>query len=193
LKPVILFVVGAPGVGKTTIVRNFINHPFYPRPLFTEPPEPKWTVVVNPDTGTTPIAAVGWYKGETFDGGDTVPYSGAKAALEFWQSDLWQLSPELTIFDGARFATGPSYAYVTGFAEEVGAAVACVHLVALDAQLVARRQQRGSNQAPAWIKGATTSARNFAKRAGAVTIEVADVAAAVSQVRRVIADAAALE
>lgn len=189
MRPVILFVVGAPGVGKTTLVRGFLNHPFYPRPLFTEPPEPKWTVVVNPDTGTAPVVAAGWYKGETFDGGDTVPYSGARAALEYWRTDLWQLAPALTIFDGARFSTGPSYTYVKAFAAEVGAAVICVHLVAPDAELAARRQQRGSNQAPAWIKGATTGARNFAARVGAVEITVDGAAWAAARVHEVIADA----
>lgn len=171
----ILFIVGAPGVGKTNLTRQLLNHPWYPRPICTTPPEPKFTVAPDGNGGMRVVAA-GWYTGETFDGGDTVPYSGAKAALQFWAETLVPACPALTIFDGARFSTGPSLAYVQGFAEEVGARTVGVHLVASEAQLSERRKQRGSNQDPAWIKGATTGARDFAQRIGAVEIEARDPA-----------------
>jgi hypothetical protein len=162
MKPVILYVLGAPGVGKTTLVRGL----FGDRPLiFSEPPEPKWTVAMNPD-GPAAVAA-GWYKGETFDGGDTVPYSGARAALEFWAASMGMMPP-LTILDGQRFATAPSLAYLREVAPDH--AIIGVHLVATSEELATRRAARGSNQSPSWMKGATTGARNFAAKIGAVDV-----------------------
>ncbi len=188
MKPVILFVVGAPGVGKTTLVRGLLGDPNFQ--LMTEDAEPKWTAALEPEPGavTSGVRAVaaGWYKGETFDGCDTVPYSGASAALAFWAESLWSVGIPLTIFDGARFSTGSSLTYVRGFAKEVGAAIVGVHLVASEIALAARRAARGSNQAPAWIKGATTGAANFARKLGAIEIAAGDPADVLRQVRDVI-------
>lgn len=185
-----MFVVGAPGVGKTTLVRGLLGDSL----LFTDPPEPKWTVAAKPGNrsaeGRVIAVAAGWYKGETFDGGDTVPYSGARAAIDFWAEALLPLTP-LTILDGARFSTAPSLARIREVATSVGGAVTGVHLVAADADLVARRAARGSSQAPSWIKGATTQARNFA-----TAVDAWDVAAdytpdeVLAEVREVITHAA---
>lgn len=170
MRPVILYVLGAPGVGKTTLVRELIIGRAEQAPdlqvVLTDPPHPKWTMVAM--TRPCEMWAAGHYTGETFDGGDTVPYSGARAALEWWKD--WPCRPiPLTVLDGQRFATGPSLAFLRQHAGR--AVIIGVHLVARDAQLQARRQHRGSNQAPSWIKGATTGAANFAHKINATEIQ----------------------
>lgn len=167
MTPVILYVLGAPGVGKTTLVRTLLSYYSDDDPVLTQPPEPKWSLAGD-------AVAAGHYSGKTFDGADTIPYNGARAALEYWAQTLAESS--LTILDGARFSTGPSLARLRELAP--GHAIVGVYLVATDAQLDERRAARGSNQNAAWIKGATTVARNFAAKIGATTIEASyDVSA----------------
>lgn len=160
---VILYVLGAPGVGKTTLVRELLGSE-------TElVPSPKWTI------GQDHVAA-GHYKGETFDGGDTVAYNGARACLEFWNASLRpMLEPDsLTILDGDRFSSAPSLEYLRSLG---GVLVVGVHLQASTEALQARCAARGSKQNEAWMRGRITKARNFADKIGAYGVN-ADLSAA---------------
>lgn len=163
----VLYVIGEPGVGKTALVRWLLraaserhtNHAGGRAWTYTEPPAPKWTAA-----GIT--FAAGYYKGEAFDGADTIPYNGARAALEHWHTHIAPHA-ELTILDGARFSTRTSLANLRGY----GAQVLGVHLVA-PLEAIERRAKRAEKagtalQNPAWIKGAATGARNFAALIGA--------------------------
>jgi hypothetical protein len=122
-------------------------------------PKPKWT---EADNG----CAAGHYTGGTFDGADTVPYNGVKAALEFWKKELGVYP--LTVLDGDRFSNGGT---VTWFRDNApGHKVAVVHLGTTSERLDARRAERGSRQDRTWMKGRVTKAANFAKATGAVFI-----------------------
>lgn len=170
-----LFVIGAPGVGKTTAIRELVPELRPDSHLTrTEIEKPKWTVC-----GSTVLA--GHYRGQIFDGGDTVPYSGARAALEYWKVHLLPAAT-LTIFDGDRFSTQPSLDFV----REAGVRIVGVHLEAPTDVMSSRREARGSNQNETWIKGRVTKARNFADKIGALSLNVvispADVANWISQV-----------
>lgn len=186
-RPVVLFLIGAPGVGKTALARELLGQPesfrHSPWPLgfkgYTEPPLPKWTLA--DDAGAT--VAGGWYKGETFDGGDTVPYTGARKALEYWRDHL-AANAKLTILDGARFGTGPSSEFVRVICDERGYKMTGIYLVASDDVLASRRAGRGSHQAASWIKGATTASRNFAARIGAVELPAHLPVGAVAELAR---------
>lgn len=147
VSPQVVFFVGPPGVGKTSLVRKFLgsNDNCY----FTV--KPKWTVTVDDK-----IVAAGHYVGGTFDGADTVPYNGVNQALQFW--DLtFRSKASMTMFDGDRF----SHAGVLTFFRERGSRVACVYLKASDETLSERRAERGSKQNATWMKGRASKAKNF--------------------------------
>lgn len=152
-----LFVLGAPGVGKTTVIRQLVPSllPMSGKTL-TEIASPKWTVT------TDRTALAGHWRGTAFDGGDTVPYTGARAALEFWRDNLLP-NVDLTIFDGDRFSTKPSLEFIRA----TGVTIVGVHLVADETVLAGRRVARGSNQNETWLKGRVTKAANFADLIGA--------------------------
>lgn len=156
-----LFILGAPGVGKTTVVRQLVPAllPDSGKTI-TEIASPKWTVT------TDRTALAGHWRGTTFDGGDTIPYTGARAALEFWRDNILS-KVDLTIFDGDRFSTKPSLEFIRA----TGVRVAGVHLVASQTHLDLRRAARNSNQNETWLKGRVTKAANFARLIGAADID----------------------
>jgi len=156
MEAVALFVLGAPGVGKTSLVRSILGMPERTPALIERPA--KWTVKSGPDIGPIQdICAAGWYSGETFDGGDTVAYNGVKASLDFWEAKLLPRM-RLTIFDGDRFSNGPAFDRISRVASVAG-----LLLRAAPSVLEHRRLKRGSDQDPTWIKGRVTKAENFAR------------------------------
>ncbi len=149
----ILFFVGAPGVGKTTLVRSFMD---YMDGEEDTPPKreliakPKWTIAKDV------YCAAGHYTGSMFDGADTVGYNQATVTLDYW-FDRLSLTP-ITIFDGDRFSNKGSWEKFAplAFVRNV------VWVTAPDEVAAARRAGRGSNQNETWIKGRVTKAANFA-------------------------------
>jgi hypothetical protein len=142
-----MFLVGPPGVGKTTLARALLD----PDPYLVV--KPKWTV------GET-MCAAGHYSGGTFDGADTVAYNGVKAALDYWATNLHD-AVRWTLFDGDRF----SYEGVLDYFRAHGVAkLLCVNLAAGESTLSKRRAERGSNQNAAWMKGRVTKAQRFAEK-----------------------------
>lgn len=155
---VALWIVGEPGLGKTTIARALLAHPVALHP------SPKWTLTGwDPDNRSArePLAVVaaGHYTGEPYDGADQVPYSGAAPALEFWREVLAYRSA-LTIFDGDRF----SHAAAVEFVSRLGIDALCVHLATTDEYLGhTRRVMRGGRlPSPSWLKGRVTKSSRFA-------------------------------
>ncbi len=142
----VVFVVGAPGVGKTSLVRNLLGTVTWMND------SPKWTEAEHG-------VAAGHYKGGTFDGADTVPYNGVVAALEHW----WKMLAERrspTYFDGDRFSNASTLKWLSTNAPKYR--VVGLHLYAPQETLDERRAQRGSKQNAAWMKGRVTKAARFA-------------------------------
>ncbi len=154
----VLYLVGPPGVGKTTLVRSLLG-----LPASGELPlggyystNPKWTVLAD-------ACAAGIYDGGLFDGADTIPAPRYQAALDFWASTLAP-HKKLTVLDGDRFSHAKALAFL---AERARVIVA--HLTAPEEVHAARRAARGTKQDPSWVKGRVTKAANFvalAQKAG---------------------------
>lgn len=145
----VLFLVGPPGVGKTTLVRELLLRAD-PRGERTLVMKPKWTLAPT-------LALAGHYTGDTFDGADTVPYNGVADALNYWKAHI-RPKGILTILDGDRFSHGKAF----DFFNEAGAGVRVALLDASDDTLKLRRAARGSNQNASWLKGRETKSRKFA-------------------------------
>ena len=143
-----VWVVGPPGCGKTTMLRNYLD-PFDTEFII----KPKWTLTNN-------FILSGHYFGNVFDGGDTVPYNAFKDSLEYWSKFL--LANEkysVTIFDGDRFSTRYCLDYVSTFTERCF----CIFIDLPNDVLSERRRERGSNQNATWLKGRATKSKNFFK------------------------------
>lgn len=143
----VLWIVGEPGVGKTTVIRPFLEG------ALTYIARPKWTIVGGLSGS---ICAAGHYRGEPFDGADTLPIGDIKLALAYWEECLRDRA--LTILDGDKLSTASALARV----REAGAEVRCVHLMASEEMVLARRAARGTKQDPTWVKGRKTKAMRFA-------------------------------
>lgn len=145
----VVWIIGEPGVGKTTVVRELLG------PTPSRNMKPKWSLV-HRGIG---IVAAGHYKGEAFDGADTVPYNGVADALDFWLDNY--SGSELTIFDGDRF----SHQKVVDFFKLRVPEHKLVCVQVLSARVELQRQARfavtGKNQNATWLKGRATKVKNF--------------------------------
>jgi hypothetical protein len=149
----VLFLLGSPGVGKTSLARRLLwSGGQEPSLLY----RPKWSF-------TEMVCAAGHYKGELFDGADTIPYNGARDTLESW-ANRFRTWP-LTILDGDRMSTKGTLEFL----DRYNAQRYAILLSASPFDLVARRLERGTVQNSVWIKGRETKSLQFAEQVGAYT------------------------
>lgn len=149
-----IFLVGPPGVGKTTALRVLLGEDY--------------TTISLPDEGAVKFTTnkelcfAGHYGVGTFDGSDTVPMHGASICLDWWEDNILpRKNYKATIFDGDRFSTNPCKNRLDSLE---GVKAICVYLGASQEVLKARRDARGSNQDPVWLRGRESKCRNFADK-----------------------------
>lgn len=142
-----IWIVGEPGVGKTTLVRNWLNG----LKLTVREERPKHELYRN---GSVFVA--GHYVGGKFDGADTLPISDIKPLRELWRTKY--SSCAISIFDGDKFGSAASME----MARSENAQCQVILLVAGSAFVAARRAARGTVQNGTWVAGRKTKSANFA-------------------------------
>ena len=124
----------------------------------------------DPRLAVTTAAAVGTWRGDPFDGGDTVPIGDIKPALAYYADHL--VNVPLVLFDGDKFANANAVLYVaacTDINHKTGATsprLVCIHLVG-EAEAAAGRAKRsettGKTQNETWVRGRRTKSARFAE------------------------------
>lgn len=149
MKRILLYIAGAPGIGKSTLTAA-LTEPFTRTQVTGDVP---YVLLSNPATGTSEAVELG-VRREHHPGTDALAMNISGKARAF----LAALAMPLVIGEGSRLATIPFLSAM----HEVGYAVHLVHLHADTDTLDARCKQRGTTQNPQWRKGAATRARNLA-------------------------------
>lgn len=147
MRTTVCWIVGEPGIGKTTLARLLLGqvqqHSMKPKLSF----------------GASVVAA-GHYIGKTFDGADTISYTGAEEVVTCWLYSISRTKYPLFLLDGDRMSNQKVVdLFRTGAPD---ARLCCIHLTGAAGLAAERRRQRGSNQNEQWLKGRLTKSARFA-------------------------------
>lgn len=92
----VLYVVGSPGVGKTTAIRSLVGD----NPILVGDTEIRWTL-------QPPYAFIGHYSDKMLSGGDQVARHANLMTLDYWKDRILHNSKfKFTIIDGEMFLWG---------------------------------------------------------------------------------------
>lgn len=147
----LLYLIGAPGVGKSTVAREVTSG--WDKELIKSHPVPH-SRLLHPATRRCLGVELGVPRTD-FPGTDALAMDIGPRALQFLSSHLTPFA----LGEGSRLATRP---FIGGLAQ-VGVAVTLVRLTADEELLTRRWQERGAKQNPSWRKGARTRADRLAE------------------------------
>lgn len=142
----LLYVVGPPGVGKSTVARELTS--VWDKELHRAVSVPHVNLL-HPATGRLAGVELGVPR-ESFSGTDALAMDIGPRALAWMQA----VDVPFAFGEGSRLGTRP---FVGGLAQR-GVSVTLVRLTADEAILEARCRARGSKQNTSWRKGAATRA-----------------------------------
>lgn len=143
----LLYLVGPPGVGKSTLARKLRTG--WDTELLRTALVPHLRLI-RPETGRLAGLELGVPRTQ-FPGTDALAMDIGPRALAF----LLESPAPFVFAEGARLATRP----FLGSLARQGAAVTVVELTAPQELLDARWRERGARQSPSWRKGAATRAQ----------------------------------
>lgn len=147
----LVYLIGEPGVGKTTLMRSATAD--LVRGLL--PGDPARELLARRD-GRPVAVELGRSRG-TFSGTDALPMNAVVVAERHVLHQAEQEAPVL-LAEGARLANARFLSAAVG----ADWRTTLVHVVG-PAVAAARREERGTHQDPAWVKGAATRARRLAE------------------------------
>lgn len=149
----LIYLIGIPGTGKTTIMREFMNRvgPWIPE----RPAELLDTMrCASPNEK---LRILGKYEeGETFAGTDRLSMAVAPKAIEWMETK----PNEVIIGEGDRLAN-------KGFFKSAGDDLVIFHIKTSDEERQRRYKERGSNQDESFIKTTKTKCKNLIEEFGA--------------------------
>lgn len=148
----LLYICGAPGVGKSTVARELTAG--WDRELLRTHPVPH-SRLLHPASRRVVGLELGVPR-DDFPGTDALSMDIGPRAQQF----LSTAYVPFAFGEGARLATWP---FLSGLASQ-GVRTTLVHLVASEELLEQRWRDRGAKQNPSWRKGAATRARRVSER-----------------------------
>lgn len=168
MKPSAVYILGAPGVGKSTLMDSLLSdldrleaEPVGYGPMKVEPLLDRAGRFVGAHLGL---------RRESFSGTDALAMNVHPRALE------WIADPDARFTSGEVYGEGQrlgTLAFLEALAERKTLTV--LHLTALPETLDARCAVRGSKQSATWRKGALSRARNAAARAELAGLRVVEI------------------
>jgi len=151
----LVYLVGAPGVGKTSLMRALTGRCDRLTAVGTTVPH---DVLLRPreDDENADVAVEVGRRRELFSGTDALSMSINPLAVQWIAAQPHRL----VIGEGARLGN-PAFLLA---ARRAGYQVHLIHLTAPDTVLSYRRRARGTRQSEAWMRGAATRASNLADK-----------------------------
>jgi len=154
----VVLVVGEPGAGKTTLVREYMDH--HPAVGSWRGPH-RYGLVRYHDDGHLRFVVGVYAPGEVFAGTDRLSMAVQPEFLA-WMSEPWAMCPATTVtLEGDRLG---SVCVVDGLLS-MGHDVRVVHLTCAAGEQQRRLLERGSDQSPAFLKGRRTKVQRVADHA----------------------------
>lgn len=177
MKPQMLYILGQPGVGKTSALNEAVKDATY-HDQQTEPVPHVVHIWDRRPDACPMIFEIGKRRDGGFGGTDALGYTIGPKVVQW----LEQARPSPVIAEGDRLA---NWAFFWGV-QNLGYELTIAYLHVPDAVAQERRDQRGSMQDPRWIRGRITKTKNLIERCADIVVDIdaeADIETVAQQLR----------